>query len=77
MIYSYGIPGKLIWTTHIIIGIILFYIGYNLLNNVPINKNLAILLVILGSLAMLYHAHLFYTYSTSNINPNQSIPTAS
>jgi len=58
--YSYGIPGIAIWSSHIAIGIILFYVGYSLINSKPINQWLAILLIVLGSLAVAYHGHLLY-----------------
>lgn len=60
MEYSYGIPGKFIWSMHIVIGLLLFYVGYRALNGWPVSQILALLLVVLGSLAILYHGHLFY-----------------
>ena len=60
MTYSYGVPDKFIWTMHIIIGFIIAYVGYSQLNHYNISQILAILLIILGVLAMLYHGHLMY-----------------
>jgi hypothetical protein len=65
MQYSFGIPGPAIWLTHIIIGLILVYIGYNLLNNKEIGQPLIIGLIVVGTLVILYHAHLFYYYTYS------------
>ena len=61
--YSFGIPSPAIWTSHIIIGFFLAYIGYMLLNNKPINQLSIIFLIVLGVFASLYHAHLFYYYT--------------
>ncbi len=58
--YSFGIAGSLIWSTHIIIGAILAYIGYNIVNQEYIDTNWGILLVVVGVMAMFYHAHLWY-----------------
>ena len=71
--YSFGIPGPLLWTTHIIIGLLLIYIGYTLLNNGKIGQLLTILLIVLGSVALLYHGHLFYYYRNTNIKQLPSI----
>ena len=60
MAYSYGIPNQAVWTSHIVIGLIIAYVGYSQLNNYNISQLLALLLIILGVLAMLYHGHLMY-----------------
>lgn len=60
MPYTYGIPGKLIWSVHILVGLLLTYIGSRIINGQNVGQNLAILLVVLGSLATIYHAHLMY-----------------
>lgn len=62
--YHYGVPGFLIWTFHIIIGFILFYLGYQIINNQPISQFYAYTLIIVGTLAIAYHAHLMF------LNPN-------
>lgn len=61
--YSFGIPGTFIWALHIIIGIILAYLGYNILNQQPINNNIGILLLIVGASAIFYHSHLWYLHA--------------
>ncbi len=58
--YSFGIPGNLLWTGHIIMGTLLFYIGYQLLNDNMPKQWIAILLLVLGALAIAYHGHLMY-----------------
>jgi hypothetical protein len=60
MAYSYGVPDRYIWIAHIVIGLIITYVGYAQLNHYDISQILAILLIILGVLAMLYHGHLLY-----------------
>lgn len=63
MQYSFGIPGHMIWITHIIIGFILAYIGFVLLNGKHISQIFIVGLIVIGSLAILYHTHLFYYYA--------------
>lgn len=58
--YSFGIPGNMIWTGHMLMGALFAYIGYLLLNDLPIRQIFAILLLVLGSLAVAYHGHLMY-----------------
>jgi hypothetical protein len=62
--YSFGVPSIAVWTSHLLIGAFLVYIGWKLNKNEPINKNLAIVLIVLGALAILYHAHLAYYYNS-------------
>jgi hypothetical protein len=61
--YHYGVPAKLIWTSHILFGLFFIYLGYRLLENKPINKYISILLIVMGVMAILYHSHLWYNYS--------------
>jgi hypothetical protein len=63
MAYSFGMPGPVIWTFHILIGLTLLYIGYSILNHQEVSKYLAIFLIVLGCAAPLYHAYLFYYYT--------------
>ena len=60
MQYSYGIPGPVIWTFHVLIGLLLLYVGHKALNNQPINQMISVILMILGTLVILYHGHLAY-----------------
>ena len=64
--YSFGIPGFAIWSFHIIFGFFLAYIGYMLLNKKDISQPLSITLIIVGTLAIAYHAHLVYYYNYSD-----------
>lgn len=60
--YSFGVPGWAVWSFHIIFGIFLAYIGYQILMNpkFTISRNIALLFVIIGVMAILYHSHLAY-----------------
>ena len=58
--YHFGIPGLFIWVQHILLGIILFYIGYNGINTGSISKNMSLILVVSGVMASAYHAHILY-----------------
>lgn len=60
MQYSYGVPGPVIWTLHVLIGLLLLYVGHKTLNNQPINQMISVILMILGTLVILYHGHLAY-----------------
>lgn len=60
MTYSYGIPGPVIWIMHMIIGLLILYVGYVELNHYRVSQLVALLLIILGVLAILYHGHLYY-----------------
>jgi len=60
MNYSYGFQGYVIWTTHILVGSILAYIGYHITYNLPLNSNWGLFLLVTGVLMAFYHAHLWY-----------------
>lgn len=60
MEYSFGLPGIFVWVFHILAGIFLIYLGNELLNNRQIDSRLAIVLIVVGSLAAAYHSHLLY-----------------
>ena len=64
--YHYGVPGKLIWISHILYGLFFIYLGYRLLENKPINKYISILLIVMGVMAILYHSHLWYNNYTKS-----------
>lgn len=59
MEYSFGVPGFLIWSVHILTGLYFLWLGY-LLNVTPKFKIHGIILLILGSLMATYHLHLWY-----------------
>jgi hypothetical protein len=58
MVYSFGVPGYVIWTTHILIGIILFYMGWELNHGRPLPEAFSIGLMIVGAMVATYHSHL-------------------
>ena len=60
--YHFGLPGHLIWILHIILGLLITYIGYRTLNNKNINQILALILIVMGVLAIVYHAHIWFTH---------------
>jgi hypothetical protein len=52
--------GLLIYLFHIIMGSFLVYVGYELLIKNKLNDKLILLIIILGALAVAYHAHLLF-----------------
>ena len=58
--YHYGVPSMAVWIQHILSGVLLLYIGYEGLTTGKISKNMSLILVVVGVLAALYHAHLWY-----------------
>jgi hypothetical protein len=54
MPYSYGIPGYVIWSHHILFGLFLIYLGYTK----KITDNIGKLLILIGVIMMIYHLHL-------------------
>ena len=61
MSYSFGVPGFAVWTSHILIGIYLIYVGWVLYDKKRLDKFAPIVLIVLGVLAALYHSHIWYT----------------
>lgn len=59
-VYHFGVPATLVWSSHIILGLFLLYIGYLLIQGKKINKWISISLIVIGVLAVLYHSHLWY-----------------
>lgn len=60
MIKYYGnIPGPVIWCIHILVGLMLAYIGYLLINDKPLPKPLKVVLLVLGLLMIVYHSYLW------------------
>ena len=58
--YHFGVPVTAIWMQHIVIGLLLLYIGYVGVNTGEISKNMSLILIIVGVLAALYPAYLWY-----------------
>lgn len=62
MSYHFGVPGYAVWTSHIIIGLYLLYVGWVLYEKKKLDKYTPIILIVLGVLAALYHAHIWFTH---------------
>jgi hypothetical protein len=59
--YHYGLSGQVIWLSHILLGIFYVYLGYLIVEQKQIlNKYYGVVLIVLGVLSSLYHAHLWY-----------------
>jgi predicted membrane channel-forming protein YqfA (hemolysin III family) len=72
--YSFGVPGNAVWLVHICVGLVLFYIGMQLLYKRRVNFTLIMLLIVLGAMVVLYHLHLLYYYNCVDVK-NQNLPT--
>ena len=59
MMYHFGVPGWLIWLFHIMLGIVMAYIGYEEMNDRRVDKNFYLGFFVLGVLAPIYHLHLW------------------
>ena len=70
MKYHFGVPGYIIWISHIIIGLLLSYVGYNIVFNKKINNNIGLIVLVIGVLAAIYHIHIWYDKSN---NPDEHI----
>ena len=66
--YQFGVSGTVIWLTHILMGSFFAYVGYLTLNNIKIPQILSLVLINLGVLAVLYHAHIWFFKSHRKIN---------
>lgn len=58
--YHFGVPGIAVWIQHILSGLLLLYIGYEGVTTGKISRNMSLILIVLGVLAALYHAHLWF-----------------
>jgi hypothetical protein len=58
--YHFGVPGIAVWIQHILSGLLLLYIGYEGVTTGKISRNMSLILIVVGVLAALYHAHLWY-----------------
>ena len=56
--YSFGVPGIVIWSFHILLGLWFIYIGRKALNDGIITKNTALIILVLGAFGALYHSHI-------------------
>lgn len=62
--YHFGVPGWAIWVSHILAGLFLLYVGKNGLDGKQMNRNVALILIITGVLAAIYHVHLYIYNAT-------------
>ena len=59
--YHYGVPGAVIWTVHIAMGLYFIWLGYQLNKGEQVAPLNGLILLVLGVLAFLYHLHLLFT----------------
>jgi hypothetical protein len=57
--YHFGVPGLLIWLSHILLGSYFVYLGYALVTHKDFLHH-GIILIVIGAIAALYHLHLWY-----------------
>ena len=65
--YHFGVPNEVIWTSHILMGLFFIYVGYEIIIKQKLSVPVALIVVVLGALATLYHTHLWY----ENLRPKQ------
>lgn len=58
--YDFGVSGILVWSFHMVIGIFFVYVGYAILLHKRMPPYISVSVIVLGVLAFLYHAHLWY-----------------
>ena len=58
--YHFDVPAVLVWSSHIIIGLLLIYVAYLIIEGKSVQKWIGILLLVIGVIAALYHAHIWY-----------------
>jgi hypothetical protein len=64
--YHFGLPGSAVWSMHILFGLFFIYLGYLIQEGKPVNKFIGTGLIVMGSLMMLYHAHLWFYESSED-----------
>ena len=64
--YHFGVSTEIIWSSHILMGIFFIYVGYELIMKRKLSIAVALTLVVLGAVAALYHAHLWYESQKSS-----------
>jgi len=60
--YHFNVPKIFVWIQHIVLGLVLFYIGYQGLNG-KISKNSSIILILSGALGAIYHGHIWLDHT--------------
>lgn len=58
--YHFGVANELIWGSHLLMGIFFIYVGYELIMKRKLSIPVALIIVVLGAVGALYHAHLWY-----------------
>ncbi len=57
--YHFGVPGILIWITHILFGLYFMFLGYAMNKSNPF-KTHGIVLIVLGFTMISYHSHILF-----------------
>jgi hypothetical protein len=55
--YHFGVPGVVIWITHILLGFYFMFLGYKLIDKL---RKHGLILISLGVLMAAYHSHLLF-----------------
>jgi hypothetical protein len=58
--YSFGVANELIWSSHLLMGLFFIYVGYEIIMKRKLSIPVALIIVVLGAVGALYHAHLWY-----------------
>jgi hypothetical protein len=58
--YHFGVANELIWSSHLLMGLFFVYVGYEIIMKHKVSVPVALIIVILGAVGALYHAHLWY-----------------
>lgn len=64
--YHFDVPAVLVWISHIVIGLLLVYVSYLIIEGKNISKWIGILLLLIGVIAAVYHAHIWYVERKGN-----------
>jgi hypothetical protein len=63
--YNFCLSGSVVLILHILIGIFLIYFGYVSLKNERLPDFVYIGVIVIGIVAILYNAHIMFTYNES------------
>jgi len=58
--YHFGVSNEIIWSSHILMGLFFIYVGYEIIIKQKLSVPVALIVVVLGALATLYHTHIWY-----------------
>jgi hypothetical protein len=64
--YHFGVASEIIWTSHILMGVFFIYVGYEIIMKRRLPVYVALIVVVLGALGALYHAHIWYNQLKKN-----------